>query len=155
VVSIDSIMHKPIVTAEADESVALASRRMREAGVGAVVLVENGAVAGIFTERDLMTSVVAEGLAPDATKVGEVATREVVSVEVGAPLRVCVEAFRDRAIRHLPVVDGDRPIGILSARDFFGAVAEGFERFFERARFDEQLRSDVDPYDHMGGSYGR
>ncbi|MBW2390581.1 MAG: CBS domain-containing protein [Deltaproteobacteria bacterium] len=73
-VSIDSIMHKPIVTAESDEFVDVAARRMREAGVGAVVLVENDAVTGIFTERDLLTSVVAEGLSPDSTRVGDVAT---------------------------------------------------------------------------------
>jgi CBS domain-containing protein len=84
-----------------------------------------------------------------------VATREVLSVEVGAPLRVCAEALRDRAIRHLPVVDEGRPIGIISARDFFGAVTDGFEKVIERARFDEQMQQDADPYDHLGGSYGR
>jgi len=154
-VSIDSIMHKPVVTAELDEFVDIAARRMREAGVGAVVLVEDDAVVGIFTERDLLTSVVAEGLSPDSTRLGDVATREVLSVEIGAPLRVCAGALRDRSIRHLPVVDEGRPIGILSARDFLGAIVEGFEKLIERARFDEQLQSGVDPYDHVGGSYGR
>jgi len=154
-VSIESIMHKPIVTAEADETVDTAARRMREAGVGALVLVEDDAVAGIFTERDLLISVVAEGLSPGSTRVGDVATREVLSVEVGAPLRVCAEALRDRSIRHLPVVDEGRPVGILSARDFFGAMTEGLEKLIERARFDEQLQQGVDPYDHLGGGYGR
>jgi signal-transduction protein with cAMP-binding, CBS, and nucleotidyltransferase domain len=154
-VSIDSVMHKPIVTAAADECVDVAARRMREAGVGAVVLIEDNAVAGIFTERDLLTAVVAEGRPPESTRVGEVATREVLSVEVGAPLRACAEALRDRAIRHLPVVDDGRPIGILSARDFFGAVSDGFEKVIGRARFDEEMEQGADPYDHLGGSYGR
>ncbi len=154
-VSIDSIMHKPLVTAQADEMVGAAARRMREAGVGAVVIVEGETVTGIFTERDLLTAVVAEGLDPSRTPVGDVATRDVISVDVAAPLRACAETLRDRGIRHLPVVDGGRPIGILSARDFFNAVAEGFEKLIERSRFDEQLRSNVDPYDHLGGSYGR
>ena len=154
-VSIDSMMHKPIVTAEAAEFVDVAARRMREADVGAIVMIENDVVTGIFTERDLLRSVVAEGLSPGSTRVGDVATREVLSVDIGAPLRVCAEALRDRSIRHLPVVDDGRPIGILSARDFLGAIAEGFEQLIERARFDEQLQGGVDPYDHVGGSYGR
>jgi CBS domain-containing protein len=154
-VSIDSIMHKPLVTAEASETAATAARRMREAGVGAVVIVEGEAIRGIFTERDLLTSVVAEGLDPARTKLGDVATRDVISVDVAAPLRSCAETLRDRGIRHLPVVDGGRPIGILSARDFFNSLSAGFEKLIEHARFDEQLRRNIDPYDHLGGSYGR
>jgi len=154
-VSIESIMHTPLVSADGDETVAEVARRMGDAGVGCVVLLEGDAVAGIFTERDLLTQVVAKGREPDKTRVGDVATREVLSVEVGAPLRECATALRDRGIRHLPVVENGRPVGILSARDFFGEVAEGLEKFIERARYDEALRGDVDPYDHVGGSYGR
>lgn len=153
VVSIDSVMHKPVVTAKADEAVSDVSRRMRDAGVGGVLVMEGAALAGIFTERDLLTRVVAEGRDPTETRVGDVATREVTSVEVGAPLRECTEALRDRGVRHLPVMDEGRPVGILSARDFFGVIAEELERFIERARYDEQLRNDVDPYDHIGGAY--
>ena len=91
----------------------------------------------------------------ESTRLADVATRDVATVEVSAPLRACADVLKDRGIRHVPIVDGGRAIGILSARDFFGAAAEGFERYIERARFDEQLRNDVDPYDHMGGSYGR
>ena len=153
-VTIDSIMHKPVVTATPEEAIAQAAGRMREAGVGAVVVVENERVTGIFTERDLV-SVVAQGLDPAATPVGEAATRDVVTIDSGSSWRACAEALRDRGIRHVPIVNDGRPVGVLSARDFFSAAAEGFERYIERARFDDQLRNNVDPYDHMGGSYGR
>ena len=152
--TIDSIMHKPVVTATRDESVAQVARKMHEAGIGAVVIVADERVSGIFTERDLL-GVVARGMDTGSTSVGEVATQDVLTVGADATLRACAEALRDGGIRHVPVVDAGRPIGILSARDFFGAAAEGFERALERARFDEQLRDDVDPYDHIGGSYGR
>jgi CBS domain-containing protein len=154
-VSIESIMHTPLVTAEASEAVSEVAQRMRDAAVGAVVIVEGNTLVGIFTERDLLTTVVAEGRDPKGTRIGDVATREVLSVEKGAPLRQCAEALRDRGVRHLPVVEDGRPVGILSARDFFGAVSDGLERFIERARYDEELRAEVDPYDHIGGGYGR
>ena len=153
---IDSVMHKPVVTATADESIATATARMWEAGIGAIVVLDGASerIAGIFTERDAL-GVLARGLDPGATSVGEVATTEVVTVSSDASPRACAETLRDRGIRHVPVVQDGRAIGILSARDFFGAAVEGFEQYVERARFDEQLRNDVDPYDHMGGGYGR
>ena len=105
--------------------------------------------------RDLLTRVIAEGKDPASTAVGTVATRPVASVALDAPLRKCAEILRDRGVRHLPVVDGEKPVGILSARDFFDAVAGGLERVIEHARYDEALRENADPYDHLGGGYGR
>ena len=83
------------------------------------------------------------------------ATRDVVTVEPKASLRDCAETLKTRKVRHLPVVEGRRVVGIISARDFFEAVASELERYIERARYEEQLREDTDPYDHLGGSYGR
>jgi CBS domain-containing protein len=148
-------MKRELVGVEPGVSVVEAARRMREAGVGAVLLLEGGSLTGIFSERDLATRVVAQGRSPDATKVGEVATRPVVTVPTGASLRQCAETLRDKGVRHLPVVSGGKAVGILSARDFFEAVAGGLEGLIERSRYDEKLRDNIDPYDHLGGSYGR
>jgi CBS domain-containing protein len=154
--SVESLMKRDPVGVESGASVADAARRMREAGVGAVLVLEQGRLAGIFSERDLLTRVVAEGKSPGATRVGEVATQPVVTVAAGASLRQCAETLRDEGVRHLPILDaGGKPVGILSARDFFEAVAGGLERLIEQRRYDEALRQNVDPYDHLGGSYGR
>jgi CBS domain-containing protein len=153
--SVEALMKRELVGVAPGVSVAEAARRMREARVGAVLLLEGGRVTGIFSERDLATRVVAEGRSPDATPVGEVASRPVLTVPAGASLRQCAELLRDRGVRHLPVVSGDEPVGILSARDFFDAVAGGLEGLLERSRYDEKLRDNIDPYDHLGGSYGR
>lgn len=153
--SVETLMKSELVTAGAETTVADAVRRMSEAKVGAVLLLESDRLAGIFTERDLLTRVIAEGRDPASTPVGTVATRPVHSVALAASLRVCAEALRDRGVRHLPVVDGEKPVGILSARDFFDAVAGGMERMIEHARYDEALRENTDPYDHLGGGYGR
>jgi CBS domain-containing protein len=155
VLSVEALMKRELVAVDPGVSVAEAARRMREARVGAVLLLEGGSLTGIFSERDLATRVVAEGRSPDATKVGEVATRPVVTVPAGTSLRRCAETLRDKGVRHLPVVAGGKAVGILSARDFFEAVAGGLEGLIERSRYDEKLRDNIDPYDHLGGSYGR
>ena len=153
--SIDTLMNPRVVTANPQDPVSEVAQRMNQASIGAVVLVEGEEFVGIFSERDLLTRVVAEGRDPASTDVGSVATRKVVTVSPRASLRECVEALRSHGVRHLPVVDGRRLVGIIAARDFFEAVAEGLERFIERARYDEQLRENLDPFDHLGGSYGR
>ena len=154
--SVESLMKREPVSVESGASVADAARRMREARVGAVLVLESGRLVAIFSERDLLNRVVAEGRSPDATKVVDVATRPVVTVTTAASLRQCAETLRGAGVRHLPVVGaGGKPAGILSARDFFEAVAGGLERLIEQSRYDEQLRANVDPYDHLGGSYGR
>jgi CBS domain-containing protein len=156
VLSVESLMKRDPVGVDAGASVADAARRMREAGVGAVLVLERGRLAGIFSERDLLTRVVAEGKSPGTTRVGEVATQPVVTVAAGASLRQCAETLRDKGVRHLPILDAaGKAVGILSARDFFEAVAGGLERLIEQRRYDEALRENVDPYDHLGGSYGR
>jgi len=155
VLSVEALMKRELVGVDPGVSVAEAARRMREARVGAVLLLEGGSLTGIFSERDLATRVVAEGRSPEATKVGEVATRPVVTVAAGTSLRQCAETLRDKGLRHLPVVSGGKAVGILSARDFFEAVAGGLEGLIERSRYDEKLRDNIDPYDHIGGSYGR
>lgn len=153
--SVETLMKRELVTVDPGTSVSEAARRMRDAKVGAVLLLDGGRLVAIFTERDLATRVVAAGKNASATPVGEVATRPVVSVAGGASLRECAETLRKQGVRHLPVLADGKPAGILSARDFFEAVAGGFEALIERARYDEKLRDNIDPYDHVGGSYGR
>jgi CBS domain-containing protein len=155
VLSVDTLMKSEPVGIEAAASVTEAARRMREAKVGALLVLERGALVGVFSERDLARRVVAEGRDPARTPVGEVASRPVISVESGTSLRECAETLRARGVRHLPVLEGGKPAGMLSARDFFDALAGGFEGLIERARYSEVLRENVDPYDHLGGSYGR
>lgn len=153
--SVETLMKRDLVSVTPEASVADAARRMRESQVGAVLVLEQGRLAGIFSERDLANRVVAEGRSADATPVGQVASKPVVTVAAGTSLRECAETLRKHGVRHLPVLEGGKAVGILSARDFFEAVSGGLEALIERARYDEKLRDNIDPYDHIGGSYGR
>jgi CBS domain-containing protein len=116
---IDKIMQKRLVVTGLDETVAAAARRMSDHNLGALLVVEGGKLAGIFTERDLLTRVVAVGRDPATTKVGEVATRDPVTVRAAAPIDDCYRILQERGFRHLPVVEAEgAPVGMISARDF-------------------------------------
>lgn len=152
---IGSLMKTDMVTVGPDDSVAEAAQSMSKNQVGAVLVVEGGELKGILSERDVVSRVVAEGQDPAATKVSEVATAEVVDVEVGTPIRKCVEMQLAMGVRHLPVTDGGKPVGILSSRDFLAYVVEGLERVVDQLRYEQKLEEGEDPYDHIGGSYGK
>jgi CBS domain-containing protein len=94
-------------------------------------------------------------LDPKAIKVGDVATTDVVSVDVAQPLKQVLAIFRRKRFRHLPVTRDGKPVGILSTRDFLDYLVEGLERYIERSRYDRDIAEGSDPYDHFGGSYGR
>ena len=152
---IGSLMKTQMVTVAPDTTVAEASRSMARNEVGAVLIVEQGQIRGILSERDVVARVVAEGRDPSTTEVSEAATQKVVTVDVHVHVRECAKLLRDEGIRHLPVTRDGKAAGILSSRDFFVYVVEGLEKFIDRARYEEKLNKGEDPYDHLGGSYGR
>ena len=128
---------------------------MARNGVGAVLVVEGEALTGILSERDVLERVVAEGRDPMEVRVAEVATSEVVSADVGTHVRDCVALLNAKNIRHLPVTRDGRPVGVLSSRDFLAYVVEGLEQLVDKARYERGLAEGEDPYDHLGGAYGR
>jgi len=108
-----------LVTVSGDITVQDAVATMAKSRIGAVLIVEDGRVAGIFTERDLMNKVVATALDPASTRVADVMTSNVKTVKVDDAAIDCLETMAEGQFRHLPVVDADgRPIGMLSQRDF-------------------------------------
>jgi signal-transduction protein with cAMP-binding, CBS, and nucleotidyltransferase domain len=152
---IGSLMKTHMITASPDSHVAEAARSMASNEVGAVLVIRDGLLEGILSERDVVTRVVAQGKDPAKTKVSEVATRDVVTVDVATHLRKCAELLRSAGVRHLPVTESGKPVGILSSRDFLTYVVEGLESLVDKARYDQALREGEDPYDHLGGSYGK
>ena len=152
---IDSLMSPDPIVATSNEPVAAVARRMAERGIGAVLIVDEGRLTGVFSERDLLTRVVAPGLDPAEANIGEVATRDVTAVTPDTHVKRCAEILREGGFRHLPVFEGNEAVGVVSARDLFEFAASGLEKFIEQARYQRQLLDGEDPYDHLGGSYAR
>jgi CBS domain-containing protein len=115
--SIREVMTGDPRTVEAGATVADAAREMRDGDVGAVIVVDGGAVAGILTDRDIAVRAVAEGHDPDATRVSEIASMNVVTLTVDQSVEDAIALVRDRDVRRVPVVQDGRPAGILSLGD--------------------------------------
>lgn len=98
-------------------SVRTAAERMTERNIGAVAVVDHGALAGIFSERDIMCRVVAKGLNPDDTSVAAVMTKEIVAVDPDEKVDTALQKMHSIGSRHLPVVDGGKLVGMISIRD--------------------------------------
>lgn len=90
---------------------------MVEKDVGAIVVVENDAVVGIITERDVVRKVLAQGKDANTTPVEEIMTSRVLYVRPEQTLEECMVLMDDKHIRHLPVLDGNQLLGIVSIRD--------------------------------------
>lgn len=90
---------------------------MTERRVGAVAVLEGTRLAGIVSERDIMGRVVARSASPDATRVKDVMTRELVVAHSGDTHEEGLRKMKQAGCRHLPVVEGDRLVGMVSQRD--------------------------------------
>jgi len=106
-----------LVTAPPTASVLEVARIMTDARVGAIPIVEGERIVGIFSERDLMTRIVVEGRDSQRTLVLEVMTHDVLTATPDDTRSECLERMRDARCRHLPVLEGDRLVAVLSMRD--------------------------------------
>jgi len=117
-----------VETVSATDTVLNAAEQMNAKKIGSLVVVEGGAVRGILTERDILTRVVATSRDPKATPVGEVMTPKPLTCRPDTSLDEVRHVMRDKHIRHLPVVDGTRLVGIVSIGDLNLAKNEMLEQ---------------------------
>jgi CBS domain-containing protein len=109
--------NRQTVTVDRVTSVFAAARAMAAHEIGAVPIVDADRLIGIFTERDILTRVVAAGLDPAATQVTDVMSTELVVADINEPYDVCLNRMQQARVRHLIVLDQGRLVGILSLRD--------------------------------------
>jgi CBS domain-containing protein len=107
-----------------DAPVIDAIRLMAEKRIGAVVVLQGGALAGILSERDYARKIVLEGRSSKDTAVRDIMTADVVTIGLDDTVQGCMQMVTERRIRHLPVVDGDRVLGVVSIGDLVKAVIE-------------------------------
>lgn len=120
---VGAVMRVRLVTARPDESAAAAIGRMLEEGVGSVVVCEDNAPVGIFTERDVLR-LAGTGTDFAAVPVGAAMTRGLVTVAVDDGILEAAQLMGARRLRHLPVVQDGNLVGMVSMRDVLGFLAE-------------------------------
>jgi CBS domain-containing protein len=111
------ISGQPPVSAGPEVTVTAASRLMKQRRVGALLVVEDGRLAGIFTERDALFRVIAEGRSPDTTRLADVMTPNPRTIAPDRPFGHALHLMHEGEFRHVPVVENGRPLGMVSARD--------------------------------------
>jgi CBS domain-containing protein len=111
------IMTQKPVTLQTSDSIVAAARSMRDANIGDVVVLEDGQVRGILTDRDIVVRALAEGRDPARTTVGDICSRELTTLSPQDTIGNAAAVMRDKAIRRLPVVAEGRPVGIVSLGD--------------------------------------
>lgn len=128
----DMVQGRQPLTIEHEETVLEATRSMTAARKAAVLVLKDGRVAGIFTERDLMQRVLSEGRDPAATRISEVMTTPVVTAPSDLSYREGLKRMADHHVRYLPIVDEGRLVGMLSRRDLMARDIAVIEEMLER-----------------------
>jgi CBS domain-containing protein len=118
-----------VLRIEGDASVFDAVKRMVEAGVGSLLVTDDGKISGIFTERDYLRRMTLEGRDDKETAVREVMTSPLIVVTPETDIDECMAVMTDRRIRHLPVVEAGQIVGIVSIGDIvkFRSKQQSFE----------------------------
>lgn len=113
---------REVWTVGLDETVYGALEQMASRDVGAVLVIEGDALAGIFSERDYARGVALEGKRSHDTKVSDLMTVDAITVQESDTVPRCMELMTDNFVRHLPVVESDRVVGIVSIGDVVKSV---------------------------------
>jgi CBS domain-containing protein len=115
--SIRDVMTGNPITLPATSSVVDAARTMRDSNIGNVIVVDNGRICGIVTDRDITVRGVAEGRDVSSLKLRDICSQEITTLSPTDSVDDAVRLMREKAIRRLPVVEGGKPVGIVSLGD--------------------------------------
>jgi CBS domain-containing protein len=125
---------RKLVVAAPETTVAEAARLMQTGKVGAVLVVTEGHLVGIFTERDAVCRVMAANRDPDATTLADAMTRDPITVEPDETFGYALLLMHEKGFRHVPVVENGRPVGVISARHALDPDLEEFTAEAERRK---------------------
>lgn len=105
-----------------------ALRLLAEYGVGAMIVMDKGKLVGVVSERDYTRKVALQGKNSKETTVAEIMTRDVITVTPKTGTRACMTLMSQKKIRHLPVVDGSKVLGMISIRDIMDDIIADHEQ---------------------------
>jgi CBS domain-containing protein len=121
--NIGGVMRSKLVTARPDESAADAIRRMLSSGIGSVIVIEDNAPVGMFTERDVLR-LAGEGTDFETIPVRRAMTGRPLTIAADDDILAASQMMAERKLRHLPVTEDGNLVGIVSMRDVLAYLAE-------------------------------
>src|SRR4051794_31227750 len=105
--TVAEVMTRNPMILDADATVVEAARAMRDEDIGDVIVCDNGNIRGIVTDRDLVVRAIAEGRPPEQMRVRDICSQDLTTVTPDTPIERAVEVMRQKALRRLPIVDGN------------------------------------------------
>lgn len=137
------IKGREVWSIEASQSVYQAIEMMEEMGVGALTVLDDTRLAGIVSERDFARKVILKNKSSTETSVADIMTRDVVTVGEETTIDRCMSLMSQKKIRHLPVMDGETPVGMITVGDLLKVTIK------EQSTTIEELESYI--MDETGG----
>ena len=125
-------MSRDLLTVAPEDTLGEAAEKMAGRGVGAALVMDAGRLVGILTERDLLAAVAAR-VQTSAAPVGEWMTEKPLTVPEAASIERAASIMVTRGFRHLPIVDGERTVGIVSLRDVVRSVVRVYPEYEDDA----------------------
>jgi CBS domain-containing protein len=122
------VKNRPILFASKGQSVMDVVQFMAKNNIGAVPVLDGDRLVGIFSERDLMIRCVAKSIDINNTKIDDVMSTYVIIMEAGDTYEECMRIMKQKSIRHMPVIDGDKLLGVVSLRDLMQIDVEEKEQ---------------------------
>lgn len=114
-----------------DKSVYEALEKLAQHSVGALLVMQDNRLVGVFSERDYTRKIALQGRNSKETSVSEIMTSKVITVSCTTRTRDCMVLMREKKIRHLPVMEGDTVKGMISIRDIMNDIIEDHEGTIE------------------------
>ena len=146
----DAMTEKPIVLPPSD-SIKHCSEEMAKHHVGTIIVKENEKVIGVIAEQDIVRKIIAKGLDPYKMKLKEVMETKLVTITADTDIFDALMKMKDLNIRHLPVIDNDKMIGLITLKDILKIEPQLFELMVEKFELKEEERK---PIHHFNPSEG-
>lgn len=121
-----------IFTIQPTDTVFSAIKLMAEKGIGAVIVTEKEKVVGIFSERDYTRKVILMERSSRTTNVNEIMTSNVITVTTNMSIESCLNLMTDKHLRHLPVVENDKLLGLVSIGDLVKAAMDDQKKLIDQ-----------------------
>ena len=125
---VEEVMHTDVKTIGKESTVQEAAEEMKKFRIGSLIVVKNSKLLGIITERDILDKVVAEGESASETKIKDIMTKEVIMISPDRDAGEAAEIMSEKKIKKLPVIKGDKLIGIVTASDLCAAEPKMMEQ---------------------------
>ena len=121
-----------VYSIEPDQPVLEAIRLMAQYGIGALLVMQGPRLVGVISERDYARKVLLKGRASSDTAVRDIMSSPVLTVHADQSVRECMQIMTDRRVRHLPVLEGQRVIGVVSIGDLVRTVVDEQQQTIEQ-----------------------